>query len=179
MTARLVILGLLREQPLYGYEIKQIIEEHMSDWASIAFGSIYFALDKLSGEKFVEKVQVEQDNKRPARSVYQITEAGRTEFLRLLRESWRQVERQYFALDICLFFLESLPLDEVKTYLHSRQSALQTALEHIQSHRAEQMAHPEVPRLATAIFDHTLVHTQAELNWVTDLLQGLESGAYP
>ena len=48
MSVRLVLLGLLHERPLYGYEIKQIIEEHMGDWTSIAFGSIYFALDKLA-----------------------------------------------------------------------------------------------------------------------------------
>lgn len=179
MTVRLVILGLLRERPLYGYEIKQIIEEHMSDWTSIAFGSIYFALDKLADEKFVEKMQVEQDNKRPARSVYQITEKGRDEFLRLLRAGWQQDERQYFALDIYLFFLESLPLDEVKAYLRMRQSGLQAVLEHLQSHRTEQLSNPEVPRLAMAIFDHTFVHTQAELNWVSDLLQKIEGGEYP
>lgn len=179
MTVRLVILGLLRERPLYGYEIKQIIEEHMSDWTSIAFGSIYFALDKLADEKFVEKVGVEQEGKRPSRSVYQITAAGRDEFLRLLREEWRQVERQYFSIDICLFFLERLPLEEVKNYLHTRLAALQNALEHIQNHRDEQLALPEVPHLAAAIFDHSIVHTQAELTWVTDLLQKLESGEYP
>jgi hypothetical protein len=38
---------------------------------------------------------------------------------------------------------------------------------------------PEVPRLAAAIFDHTLAHTQAELDWVSNLLSGLESGEYP
>ena len=69
MSVRLVILGLLRENPLYGYEIKQIIEEHMSDWTSIAFGSIYFALDKLAAENFVEKVSVEKEGRRPSRSV--------------------------------------------------------------------------------------------------------------
>lgn len=179
MSVRLVILGLLREKPLYGYEIKQIIEEHMSDWTSIAFGSIYFALDKLADEQFVEKVNIEQDNKRPARSVYQITESGRAEFLRLLREGWQQIERQYFALDICLFFLESLPLDEVKAYLEKRQATLQMTLGYLETHRAEQLSNPEVPRLATAIFDHTFVHNQAELNWVSDLLQKLESGEYP
>ncbi len=179
MTVRLVILGLLHERPLYGYEIKQIIEAHMGDWTSIAFGSIYFALDKLASEKFVEMVELEREGKRPSRSVYQITDSGREEFLRLLRESWKQVERQYFSIDICLFFLESLPPGEVKNYLQMRQAALQTALGHIQSHRAEQIAIPEVPPLAAAIFDHTLVHTQAELSWVTDLLQKLESGEYP
>jgi len=48
MSTRLVILGLLRERPLYGYEIKHVIEDHMGDWTSIAFGSIYFALGKLT-----------------------------------------------------------------------------------------------------------------------------------
>lgn len=176
MTVRLVILGLLRERPLYGYEIKQIIEEHMSDWTSIVFGSIYFALDKLAEEKFVEKVEVEQAGKRPSRSVYQITASGQEEFLRLLRAGWQQFERDYFPLDVCLFFLDSLPLDEVIAYLQSRQSALHTALEYVQGHRAEQLASPEVPPLAAAIFDHTLVHTRAELDWVTALLQKLESG---
>lgn len=51
---------LLRRRPLYGYEIKQIIEEHMSDWTSIAVGSIYFAIDKLAEEGFIEKTSVEQ-----------------------------------------------------------------------------------------------------------------------
>ena len=89
MSVRMVILGLLRERPLYGYEIKHIIEDHMGDWTSIAFGSIYFALDKLAKERLVEKVSVEQDGKRPSRSVYEITDAGRKEFMHLLRESWQ------------------------------------------------------------------------------------------
>jgi DNA-binding PadR family transcriptional regulator len=145
MTVRLVILGLLRENPLYGYEIKQIIEEHMSDWTSIAFGSIYFALDKLAQEGFVEKVGVEQPGKWPSRSVYQITPAGRAEFLRLLRESWRSVERQYFDLDICLFFKDAIPDEEIEGYLRARRSALQTALAHIADHRDEQMIQPDIP----------------------------------
>lgn len=179
MTVRLVILGLLRRKPLYGYEIKHIIEEHMSDWTSIAFGSIYFALDKLADEKFVQKVEVEKEGKRPSRSVYQITDSGREEFLRLLREGWQQVEQQYFSLDICLFFLESLPIEEVKQYLRMHKSALQEALAHIQTHRDEQMQIPQVPRLAMAIFDHSLAHSKAELEWVTDLLEKMESGVYP
>jgi DNA-binding PadR family transcriptional regulator len=179
MTVRLVILGLLRERPLYGYEIKQIIEEHMNDWTSIAFGSIYFALEKLAEEQFVKKVNVEQDNKRPARSVYQITEAGRAEFLRLLREGWQQVERQYYALDVCLFFMDSLPRPEIIQSLRARQAGLRASLDRLESHRAEQMTHPEVPPLAAAIFDHSFAHTRAELDWVTDLLQKIESGEYP
>ncbi len=151
----------------------------MSDWTSIAFGSIYFALDKLTEEQFVEKVGVEQEGKRPSRSVYQISEAGQNEFIRLLRNEWERIERQYYSIDICLFFLEALPLAEVKVYLQGRQATLQSTLNYLQNHRDEQLSNPEVPRLASAIFDHTLVHTQAELNWVSDLLIRLERGEYP
>lgn len=179
MTVRMVILGLLRERPLYGYELKHVIEDHMGDWTSIAFGSIYFALDKLSKEGFVEKVSVEQEGKRPSRSVYQITDAGRDEFMRLLREGWQDVERQYFELDVCLFFMRYLPLDEAKEYLRRRRVILEHSLTEVQKHRDEQLAIPEVPALAGAIFDHTLVHTEAELRWVSDLLEKMESGEYP
>lgn len=176
MTVRLVILGLLHERPMYGYEIKQVIEEHMSDWTSIAFGSIYFALEKMAKEKVVDQIEVEQNSKRPARSVYQINENGREEFLRLLRESWQQPERQYFALDICLFFLHRLPLGEVKQYLIARQTGLQAALQYLEHHRVEQMENPEVPGLAMAIFDHSMVHMQAELRWISGLLEQIEKG---
>ena len=176
MTVRLVILGLLLDRPLYGYEIKQIIEEHMSDWTSIAFGSIYFAIDKLAAEGFVQKVRTERESGRPSRSVYEITTAGRKEFIRLLEEQWQQFDRQYFPLDICLFFLDSLPRAQVRAYLALRKAALQAALTELRKHRAEQVTQPEVPWQAGAIFDHALLHLKAELQWITGLLNELESG---
>lgn len=170
MSVRLVLLGLLHEKPLYGYEIKQIIEEHMGDWTSIAFGSIYFALDKLAGEGLVEKVATEQPGNRPSRSVYQITSRGDEEFLRLLRQSWQSLERQYFDVDICLFFLDRLSIKEVKGYLQARVAKLEGIMRHLKSHEAEQMAIPEIPPQARAIFRHSTIHFQSELEWTRELL---------
>jgi len=179
MSTRLVILGLLRERPLYGYELKQIIEEHMGDWTNIAFGSIYFALSKLTEEGFVEQVATEQEGRRPSRTVYQITAAGRAEFLRLLREVWGEVERHYYTIDIGLAFMETLPVEEVKGYLRGRIVQLEGIVQHIAQHQAEQMSRPEVPATAAAVFDHGLAHFQAELNWTRDLLIKVEQGVYP
>jgi DNA-binding PadR family transcriptional regulator len=179
MSTRLVILGLLQQKPLYGYEIKQLIEERMGDWTSIAFGSIYFALDKLTEEGFAERIAIEQAGSRPSRSVYQITEAGRTEFLALLRQVWRELERQQYAVDLALFFVQALPLEEVKGYLDTRIVHLEAMLQKLTDHRAEQLQVPEIPRLATAIFDHSLAHLGAELAWTKDLLDKVHRGAYP
>ncbi len=179
MSTRLVILGLLRERPLYGYELKQVIEEHMGDWTNIAFGSIYYGLDKLDEEGFIEQVAVEQEGRRPSRSVYQITEAGQVEFLRLLREVWGEVERHYYAIDIGLMFMEALSREEVLGYLEGRIAQLEGILHHIAEHREEQLVQPEVPPLAGMVFEHSLAHFRAELDWTRDLLSKVESGMYP
>jgi DNA-binding PadR family transcriptional regulator len=174
MSVRLVLLGLLHDRPLYGYEIKQIIEEHMGDWTSIAFGSIYFALDKLAEEGFVEKVATEQAGNRPSRSVYQITDSGNEEFLRLLRESWQNIEREYFEIDICLFFMDRLSSTEVKGYLRARLDKLEESLHYLQTHEASQLHDPDVPPVARAIFEHSRMHLQSELDWTRNLLTSME-----
>jgi DNA-binding PadR family transcriptional regulator len=180
MSTRLVILGFLRGQPLYGYEIKRMIEQIMGDWTNIAFGSIYFALKKLAEEGFVEKVGTEQEGGRPSRTVYRITDAGWEEFVRLLREVWDSVERQTFAFDIGLSFMSALPIEEVKGYLRKRVTHLEHILQYLEAHQAEELANTDhVPtHLASTVFDHHRRHLQAELDWTRELLQNVEQGIY-
>ena len=179
MSTRLVILGLLRDRPLYGYEIKHVIEDHMGDWTNIAFGSIYFALRKLAEEGFIEHVSTEQEGGRPSRTVYQITDAGQAEFERLLRGVWSSIEQQYFDIDIGMFFIGALPRDEILGYLRARAGQLEGVLAHIGIHRSEQLSRDEVPAFAAAVFDHSLAHFEAELAWTSDVLDKLERGVYP
>ena len=176
MSTRLVILGILRRQPLHGYEIKHIIEEEMGDWTTIAFGSIYFALDKLAEEGLIKKVATRQEGNRPSRSIYQITDAGKAEFLRLLREVWQNVERQYYAIDVGLGFMDALPAKEIKGYLRQRVAHLEAGLEYLNAHQQEQLARPEVPSVAAVVFDHSRTQAEAELAWTRALLAKVERG---
>jgi DNA-binding PadR family transcriptional regulator len=180
LSTRLVILGFLRGRPQYGYEIKQMIEHVMGDWTDIAFGSIYYALGKLAEEGYVEKVGTEQEGGRPSRTVYQITDAGREEFVRLLREVWDDVERQTFDFDVGLSFMSALPIDEVKGYLGKRITHLEHVLQYLDAHQAEELADADhVPtHLASTVFDHHRRHLQAELDWTRKLLLNVEQGVY-
>ncbi len=179
MSTRLAILGFLREQPLYGYELKQIIEKVMGDWADIAFGSIYFALKKLAEEGFVEKAGTEREGGRPSRTVYRITEAGRREFLRLLAAVWNNIERQTFEFDFAIAFIGALPVEEMKGYLRKRVQELEKALQLLAVHQEEETSDEHVPqRLAAIAFDHHRVHMNAELEWTRSLLRNLEAGVY-
>ena len=178
MSTRLVILGLLQERSLYGYEIKQIIEERMGEWTSIAFGSIYFALSKLAEQDLIEKTAIEKEGSRPSRSIYQITTTGQAEFLRLLRKVWSEVKRHYFPFDIGVFFVDSLPADEIVGYLQDRAKRLEASILYLAAHQAEQLAR-NIPRHVVAIMNHSMVHFEAELSWIQDLLAKVEGGEYP
>jgi DNA-binding PadR family transcriptional regulator len=170
MSTRLVILGLLRDRAMHGYEIKHIIEDHMGDWTSIAFGSIYFALKKLTDEGLLEVKATEKAGNRPSRTIYHITDPGRVEFERLLHELWAMPERQFFAIDLGLFFMDALSADEVQKYLTGRVEGLRQTLEYLDAHRDEQLANPHVPDRAQWIFDHSRAHLRAELAWTEGLL---------
>ena len=178
MSTRLVILGLLRERPLYGYEIKSLIEEQMGDWTNIAFGSIYFALGKLAEEGFIEKVATEQEGSRPSRSIYQIRPEGSEEFMRLLRELWKGSDRQYYPFDIALFYIHALPKEEAVAYLQKRVEALKRSVAFVNSHQSDTFIDDRVPSIANAIFDHTSVHLAAELDWIQQVLEKVSSGEY-
>ena len=179
MSTRLVILGLLKDKSLYGYELKHIIEEHMGDWTNIAFGSIYFALGKLRDEKLIEQVSEGSVGNRPARSVYRITETGRSYYLELLRELWQKQDREYYPLDIALAFSRDLPAEEVKGYLMQRIAAAEKTLEYLSEHRQEQLSRPEMPAMAKAVFSHAEYHMRAELSWLKEVRDEFDKGSLP
>ena len=178
MSTRLVILGFLKDRPLYGYELKQEIEKRMGDWTSIAFGSIYFALNKMAEESLVKKAATEQEGNRPSRTIYEITDSGRAEFDKLLHQLWYKDERQYYEFDIGLFFLHSLPREEVLKALQERISGMEKTLQYLHSHEEKQFENPHIPRLAEAIFSHSALHFQAELEWLQQVMENLKAGIY-
>jgi DNA-binding PadR family transcriptional regulator len=137
------------------------------------------ALRKLAEEGFIEKVGTEQEGGRPSRTVYQITDAGREEFMLLLREVWDDVEQHYFTFDIGLSFMSALPIEEVKGLLRKRVKHLEHIVQYLDAHQAEQLADEHVPsHLATTVFDHHRAHLNAELDWTRDLLAKVEQGVY-
>ena len=53
------------------------------------------------------------DGNRPARKVYRITDKGCALFDRLLRKMWTERRQTLYPLDIAMFFIDSLPKEEV------------------------------------------------------------------
>jgi DNA-binding PadR family transcriptional regulator len=76
MSLRLVILGVLAEQPLHGYAIQAALEERFGELCDPAFGDVYRVLAALSRDGLVT-VSTARIGRRPRRKVYAPSAAGR------------------------------------------------------------------------------------------------------
>ncbi|NGP18755.1 PadR family transcriptional regulator [Devosia aurantiaca] len=80
MNVRTLCLSILYDGDASGYDIRRMCtEEEFSYFVEASYGSIYPALAKLEDEKLVTSRTEQQDGK-PARKVYSITELGRSVF---------------------------------------------------------------------------------------------------
>ena len=84
MSLKHALLGLISYQPMTGYEIKQFFDSSIAHFWNAELSQIYPALKALEDAEFVIK-HVEVQENRPNRKIYEITDAGREEFLRWMR----------------------------------------------------------------------------------------------
>ncbi len=181
MSTKLILLGLLLEEgPMHGYEVRQRIKhEHMEEYADISYGAIYFALNKLAQGGFIEKLTTAQRGRRPPRDVYQITEKGKKEFLRLLRENLVKIEKRIAPLDIVIRFARALPPGELREHLQRRKELLRKELQSLEKEKAEALkSHQQESYLEImkALFDHGLLRLESEIKWLEAVLEKLERG---
>ena len=93
-----VILGLLAERPLSGYQIKKIVDIRFSFFWSESFGQIFPALKSLSAAGLVAECETEHTDGRAAKT-YQITPAGKDALIAWLSQP---VEKESLRLEILL-----------------------------------------------------------------------------
>lgn len=85
---RYVILGLIRDEPMTGYEIKQCIDLRMNFFWSESYGQIYPELNEMVEEGLLTIDEKDAESKRP-KIYYKITEKGSGEF-----NNWMATENE-------------------------------------------------------------------------------------
>jgi len=115
----LLFLGLLRESPQHGYEIKRKIKDILSVFAGVELKSVYYPLKILERKGMVVK-HATKAGRRPQRFTYELTDKGRLRFEHLLEESLLKLNRPQFSLDLSLYFLNYIDTDVAKRRLNAR-----------------------------------------------------------
>jgi len=164
MLTRLLVLWLLSEGPLHGYRIKKILDEGtLRFWFPIEVGSIYAVLGSLVREDHIRKEAVERQGRRPERTLYRITPAGRSHLQDLLRQAWRELPRLGDPIHMALAARSELPEADVAAMLLERRGRLRDRLVEL-DRVADSAPAPEMVGRLRAL-------TQAELQWLEELLE--------
>jgi DNA-binding PadR family transcriptional regulator len=98
-TPDLVVLSLLAEQPMYGYQANMELERReVGDWAEVSRPQVYYSLEKLLRAGLIRASETDEPTTRPERSTFETTEKGRTALADALeRAEWTtQRERPPF-----------------------------------------------------------------------------------
>ena len=182
---QVMLLWLLLDHPMYGQQIRAVIEQHHDLFAeAIKKPTIYYQLDRLAQDGYLQvrreiveapgPGQAHDDLAPREREVYHITAAGRQHFQRLLRDVLRQYAPGLSDLDAGLFFLHQLPPSEAALLLQERREVIRrnraVLEEEVRQQHADDPAHQLVnDRLAVLI--------DAELGWLERTITCLRAAA--
>lgn len=170
-----MLLTLLAEEPMHPYRMQQVIKRRGKDKIAnvAARNSVYQTIDRLQRGGLITVHETERDDRRPERTVYALTDAGRETLLSWLRTMLAAPSREFPEFPAALATLMLLPPAEVADLLAARADEL-----------AARLAEPppdadlpfELPRLFTLDDEYKTALTRAELAWLRSVLADLRAG---
>lgn len=163
----LAVLGLLKERPMHGYELRKQLGQKLGLFWTVSYGSLYPTLRRLERRGAVAKVTEEPQTSR-RKQAYRITEAGEGEFLELLEEgSGAGGEQERFSLRLA-FFRYLRPeirlrlLERRKAYLEDKLDEAERSLQRARRTRAD--------TYTVSLVRHGVDTMAADIAWLDELI---------
>jgi DNA-binding PadR family transcriptional regulator len=166
------ILGLLRETPLHGYELRKRVTALLGTFRAISFGALYPALAKLTSEGLISETSDPHaagpalSGKR-ARITYGLTPAGRTHLETLLRDagpdSWDDD-----GFGVRFAFFDNTEAEVRRRILEGRRSRLAERRATLRESVAT--TRERLDRYTLELQQHGLAGLDSELNWIDGLI---------
>ncbi|MGX9888944.1 PadR family transcriptional regulator [Streptomyces sp. NPDC002276] len=166
--SRLVVLGLLESGgPQHGHEIRRQAERsNVQTWGGVSIGALHRELKTMEAQGLVEAVRTEQVGRRPVRTVYRITDDGRSE-LHALRE--KAIARLHFGPDplgVALLFGRVGDRAEMLALLASRREVLAASRDGVASECRRLTEQGLITAFDAAMFRRREMQLDAELRWL-------------
>ncbi len=161
------ILGLLRDGPRHGYELKRALGD-LGFW-QVSFGSLYPALRRLE-----KQGQIEATKGEGRRKAYRISGSGRERMVDLLAEAGDGSDRGF---QLQLAFLGYLDPPRRLGVLEDRRTALRERLQGArESFLGARSGARRPDRYRLALMERRVRSTEADIAWLDELIAG-ERGA--
>lgn len=169
------VLSLLREAPMHPYQMQRLLRDrHKDEILALKRGSLYHAIGRLVRGELIAAGATSRDGRRPERTTYRITPAGRKEFTRVLRHIVSIPRRESSEFMAAMSFLVHLTPAESLPRLEERCQRLAAEIDL----RGQGMvaASAFVERINLVESEYLVAMLQAELVWVRSLAAEIQAG---
>lgn len=173
----LAVLACLRERPMHPYEIASTLRERGKEHSiKLNYGSLYTVVDNLAKHQLIEAGEAEREGRRPERTVYQITAAGKAELQDWMAELLAEPAKEYPRFEAALSLLPVVHPDRALRLLQDRARALAAELSGLDTLMAAARHGMKLPRLVLIEGEYHIAMRRAELAWVRGLAGELAAG---
>ena len=168
-TIDLIVLGMLKKQPLSAYDIQKLVEyRNISKWVKISTPSIYKKVIQLEEKGLLQSVPMRENN-MPEKAVYSLTASGEQEFERLMGELSAQPIRMFLDFNAVIVNLDSVPLEMQKFCVDSIEKNVQDLKTYLEENLREKENAPEVPEIGMAVLRQQFVLAETIGIWIEEL----------
>lgn len=176
-----MLLGLLKQKDLTGYEIKQYLNlSHAESWAGIKTGSIYYALKTMDEKGLISVKSVESVGNR-SRTIYSITTKGEAFFKNKLENTLSKTDLCFpSALYTSLTFLGELPHAVAIKSINSHIKKLEEELENweIGEKLKQETQNQPLPKYMKALFKNGYHHIKANIEFLEEIKELLPETSF-
>lgn len=169
----LSVLVLLWEAPMHPYEMQRTMRERGKDLVTdVKPGSIYHAVQRLEKAGLAEAMETTREGRRPERTTYQITAAGRETSESWLSEMLARPKAEQPEFAAALAAMALLLPGSARTVLGERIVRLDEQVESLETSLGEAVE-AGLPRIVLVEVEYVLALRKAEAAWVRELLEDL------
>ena len=143
------LLGFLNYSPMTGYELKQRIDRSTTHFWHAKLSQIYTTLKAMRAADLVSS-SIEEQQERPDRRVYSITQAGRVDLQAWLSEPYTGLSPKKETLVLKLFFSAQVDPAAVLNQLRLQRDLHRKQLDYYHREAVQNIRHAEAdfPMLA-------------------------------
>ncbi len=163
----LAILGLLKEKPMHGYELKKRLSFMLGHFWTVSYGTLYPALKRLEKQGAIERAYAVKEKTRN-RNVYRITTEGESAFMNLLADTGASASlADTEKFDIRMAFFQYLTPETRLSLLEKRRALLE---EQVQSFKAYRSSNRNQDHYQSGLVSHKVDQTRSDIRWLDRLI---------
>lgn len=172
----LVVLSLLHEEPMHPYEMHQTLRiRHTDRVVKLKAGTLYHTVERLARHGLIASTETVRTGRRPERTVYEITDAGRDVFAEQTIQMLGSPAEEYPEYPLALTLANDVPLEVVIVELERRSGELERGIA-ADDHSIERLERMDLPRAYWLDVRYQHAMRKAELEWTKALLDDLRGG---